>query len=204
MFYMTWSTWPDVPDMDMETAHFASRPCSPSWETPRKLYVDPDFPDQEIPIPRVKVLPGARTTLRNLCCEESTSMETLHEFFARWKRVEEGYTQPNVLAWLSHSEAIGWAAREGRIDIVKLLLGYGVRSNGRDVANALAFLGDTKDGEVLKMFVEGGWNVHTLVSDGTPITNWAWWNIYLTREPMLTRASCVTHILVAQPAVACI
>ncbi|KAI9701634.1 MAG: hypothetical protein M1820_006405 [Bogoriella megaspora] len=154
----------------------ATEPSSPTWEAPRRLTESTSWNGRTgvtthyIPriTPVAKALDHAARHLANLC-RPTASLSDLEAFFAKWQDpANAGRLQPNALAWFDHSDVLGSAVSSGREDVVRVLLGQGLRPGEWDVFMALIAVkqgGSSK--EVLSLFLEHGWEINRAVNEFT-------------------------------------
>jgi hypothetical protein len=157
---------------DMNDQYFASRPSSPSWETPRNISTatTEEESSKGNDLTRAVALSKASSILTQLCGEDDSS-ESVQDFINSWKYQHgprKKTLQPNVLEWFNSSQALIMAVQKRNLEAVHLLLAHGVKSNERAVSLAAIATREGHDKTMLKLLLEQlletGWDINTPTS----------------------------------------
>jgi hypothetical protein len=170
----------------MHPEEFASRPSSPRWEIPRLtpwsiraashgragnfLGLSPVWAN-ELLDPRVLALSRTTFEVERLCSDSTVETQLILERLAIWivgTGPNSGKLQPNLLAWLHSSQALEYAVKNQRKDIIQDLLDYGLIPDMGAISASLDHAIDSKDMSFLELLISGGWDINRVFNRARP------------------------------------
>lgn len=121
--------------------------------------------------PRVLALSRTTFELQQLCSDRRVKARSIQDLLASWVVATEpnsGKLQPNLLAWLDDSQALQYAIKNQRKDIMQLLFNYGLIPTQTVISASLEYVRDSRDMSTLELLIDGGWDINCDVNQARP------------------------------------
>jgi hypothetical protein len=146
-----------------------SSPSSPSWESPTYIFTSNTIGPVQPITPLGKALKELALSLNSLIINNPT-VAYLEAFLERWKvpnpaDLSKTIIHGLILEWFQSMHVLTTAIENQRIDLVKMLFGYGFRVEGNDMEVLMMKVKETGKRELLELvFKEEQWDINTPIS----------------------------------------